>query len=413
MLRRAAIRRITPGRNNTPPPGFEQDFGTKWRESYASSENPEQFGGHRPTGGWFKPGTKGFRGPPTDGFDATKDWRADGMKMSEGVFPWPGGDRRTPTGGLGGWPLPKGQTATRDPRVPAGREASMVATQKEIPMQGGAPATPPPFRIMQPPKPLHILVSEGTTRQGVATIGLQKPTLTFDVLEELTAWLKYFGNAPHVNAVTIECSVSLDGLPKEEFSPPPPKSVIEQYWWTLQETWIMAASFPKVLAMEVAGDCVDGGCVLLLASDIRVVAPQAKIGLTELIPGSHVVPPWLLLSLAHSIGDVQAAEMIKTSSKWDARVALSHGLVDAVAENDTADSLHAVTARLLDTYLSVPVLGRSVVKNAVRIHWMQKISSQSDRDYDMEFFSRVAIRQRGPKVAAPLDKPTSIPVENL
>lgn len=93
-------------------------------------------------------------------------------------------------------------------------------------------------------------------------------------------------------------------------------------------------SKPTVAALN--GAAFGGGLELALVCDLRVAAPHARIGLTELslgiIPGAGGTQ-----RLTRLVGEAKAKELLLFSSRLDAVEALSLGLVNHIAES--ADQL--------------------------------------------------------------------------
>jgi enoyl-CoA hydratase/carnithine racemase len=86
---------------------------------------------------------------------------------------------------------------------------------------------------------------------------------------------------------------------------------------------------PVVAALN--GSAFGGGLELALACDMRVMSPEARIGLTEvslgIIPGAGGTQ-----RLTRLVGPAKAKELIVLARRIDAQEALSLGLVNRVAE---------------------------------------------------------------------------------
>jgi enoyl-CoA hydratase/carnithine racemase len=89
--------------------------------------------------------------------------------------------------------------------------------------------------------------------------------------------------------------------------------------------------FSKPIVAAVNGDCVAGGVELLLSTDIRAAAPQARFGLPE-VKWSIYPFGGATLKLAQQIGHVHAMDLLLTGRLVDAAFAERVGLVNQVIE---------------------------------------------------------------------------------
>ena len=81
------------------------------------------------------------------------------------------------------------------------------------------------------------------------------------------------------------------------------------------------------------GDCVGGGLELMLASDIRAAAPEARFGLTE-VKWSIYPFGGSTTKLVQQIGYVHAMDLLLTARLIDAGEAARLGLVNRVVTRD-------------------------------------------------------------------------------
>jgi enoyl-CoA hydratase/carnithine racemase len=91
--------------------------------------------------------------------------------------------------------------------------------------------------------------------------------------------------------------------------------------------------FSKPIVAAVNGDCVAGGLELLLSTDIRAAAPEARFGLPE-VRWSIYPFGGATVKLAQQIGHVHAMDLLLTGRLVDAAFAERIGLVNAVIERD-------------------------------------------------------------------------------
>lgn len=91
--------------------------------------------------------------------------------------------------------------------------------------------------------------------------------------------------------------------------------------------------FSKPIVAAVNGDCVAGGLELLLSTDIRAAAPEARFGLPE-VRWSIYPFGGATVKLAQQIGHVHAMDLLLTGRLVDAAFAARVGLINAVVERD-------------------------------------------------------------------------------
>src|SRR5207248_1015271 len=91
--------------------------------------------------------------------------------------------------------------------------------------------------------------------------------------------------------------------------------------------------FPKPIVAAVNGHCVAGGLELLLSTDIRAAAPEARFGLPE-VKWSIYPFGGATVKLIHQIGYVHAMDLLLTGRFIDAGFAERIGLVNSVIERE-------------------------------------------------------------------------------
>ena len=96
---------------------------------------------------------------------------------------------------------------------------------------------------------------------------------------------------------------------------------------------LKSTPFSKPIVAAVNGDCVAGGVELLLSTDIRAAAPEARFGLPE-VRWSIYPFGGATVKLAQQIGHVHAMDLLLTGRLVDAAFAAGIGLVNQVVERD-------------------------------------------------------------------------------
>ena len=97
-------------------------------------------------------------------------------------------------------------------------------------------------------------------------------------------------------------------------------------------------AYSKPIIAAVNGDCVGGGLELMLATDIRAAAPEARFGLTE-VKWSIYPFGGSTTKLIRQIGYVHAMDLLMTARLIDAAEATRLGLVNRVVARERADGL--------------------------------------------------------------------------
>jgi enoyl-CoA hydratase/carnithine racemase len=119
-------------------------------------------------------------------------------------------------------------------------------------------------------------------------------------------------------------------------------------------TWMEEAGKPVVAALN--GDAFGGGCEVALACHFRIMARQARIGLTEtnlgIMPAAGGTQ-----RLPRIVGVSRALEMIVTGRRVDAEEALRIGLADRVCETGKALDEAMAFARALAKRAPIAIRG--------------------------------------------------------
>ncbi len=119
---------------------------------------------------------------------------------------------------------------------------------------------------------------------------------------------------------------------KERATLPPEK--VKKFIITIRNLLTSIQNLPIPVISAVNGVALGGGTEVALASDIRIAADNASMGLTEarlaIIPGGGGTQ-----RLPRIIGVAKAKELIFTGRRVDAQEALDIGLVNKVTSQDT------------------------------------------------------------------------------
>lgn len=104
--------------------------------------------------------------------------------------------------------------------------------------------------------------------------------------------------------------------------------------------------YTKPIIAAVNGDCVAGGLELLLSTDIRAAAPQARFGLPE-VRWSIYPFGGAAIKLIQQIGYVHAMDLLLTARLIDATEAARLGLVNRVVPAESLMDWALETAELI------------------------------------------------------------------
>ncbi|KAG5490556.1 hypothetical protein JKF63_00676 [Porcisia hertigi] len=128
------------------------------------------------------------------------------------------------------------------------------------------------------------------------------------------------------------------GLDVQEFATNLSQERFTYYWSQFQQLFTTLHSLPVPLVSAINGDAAEGGCVMALASDYRVMARKHPTTADDLLIGiaatqqGSVVPPYVAGSVEHVVGFRVAEKLLCMGSMLTADEALSIGLVDEVVD---------------------------------------------------------------------------------
>ncbi|MEC7203389.1 MAG: enoyl-CoA hydratase/isomerase family protein [Pseudomonadota bacterium] len=134
--------------------------------------------------------------------------------------------------------------------------------------------------------------------------------------------------------------------------------------------------FPKPIIAAVNGDCVAGGVELMLASDIRVAAPQARFGLPEVRLSIYPFGG-ATVKLVHQIGYVHAMKLILGAELIDAEEARRIHLVNEIVN---ADQLINWALKMAETIATNSPSAVQAVKRKISTEIAEHALTQEDLD---------------------------------
>ena len=179
---------------------------------------------------------------------------------------------------------------------------------------------------------------------GIAVLTVDNPpvnALSADVRAGLDDGIRRVAQDPKVEAVVIWCAgrTFIAGADITEFGKPPRDPSLPALLDTIEAS-------PKPVVAAIHGTALGGGLETALASNWRIAAPTAKMGLPEvklgLLPGAGGTQ-----RLPRLVGVQAALEMITSGAPVGAKQALGMGLVDQIAEGDLKEAALAFARRVV------------------------------------------------------------------
>jgi enoyl-CoA hydratase len=135
-------------------------------------------------------------------------------------------------------------------------------------------------------------------------------------------------------------------------------------------------SFPRPVVAAVNGHAIAGGCVIVLACDVRLMAEGVgRIGVPELLVGVPF-PAAALEVVRFAVPRGQVQSLIYTGRALSPREALAAGLVDEVVAPDALLTRAQELARQL-AMIPPPVYGQT--KQALRAEALERIDTAGER----------------------------------
>jgi enoyl-CoA hydratase len=107
---------------------------------------------------------------------------------------------------------------------------------------------------------------------------------------------------------------------------------------------LKTSTYSKPIVAAVNGDCAGGGVELLLSTDIRIAAPDARFGLPE-VKWSIYPFGGATIKLVQQIGYVHAMDLILTGRLVDAKFAQQISLVNRISDDSSVldDAIETAT----------------------------------------------------------------------
>ena len=160
---------------------------------------------------------------------------------------------------------------------------------------------------------------------------------------------------------------------------------VRHYIKTIKDTLVDIENLSKPVICAINGLALGGGTELALACDIRIAAPHASLGLTEVTLG--IIPAGGgTQRLPRIIGIGKAKELILTGRKVSAQEALRLGLVNQVA----------LEGKLMENAIE---MAEEIAKNAPFA--VQQAKFAINRGYEIDLSSGLALESKAYEVCIP------------
>lgn len=160
---------------------------------------------------------------------------------------------------------------------------------------------------------------------------------------------------------------------------------VRHYIKTIRETLLDIENLSKPVICAVNGAALGGGTELAMACDIRIAAPNATFGLTEVTFG--IIPAGGgTQRLPRLVGIGKAKEMILTGKRISATEAHDIGLINSVASE----------GKLMEEALK---MAKSIAKNAPFA--VQQAKFAINRGYEIDIYSGLALESKAYDVCIP------------
>ena len=218
---------------------------------------------------------------------------------------------------------------------------------------------------------------------GVGTIRLDRPPMNAideDLTRDLLAAALEAGRRDDVRAVVLYGGerVFAAGADIKMMAGMRPNEVRPMIQG-LQETFNTVEDIPRVVVAAITGYALGGGCELAMCADLRVAAPDAKLGQPEIslgiIPGAGGTQ-----RMPRLIGPARAKDLIYSGRMVGAEEARELGLVDEVAD-DPLKKAREIAGR----YASGPTVALRAAKAS--INWGGRTDLRTGLAIEREAFS--------------------------
>lgn len=209
---------------------------------------------------------------------------------------------------------------------------------------------------------------EGHQHGRVLVVRLNRPekhnAITASMRTALIDIFRWASKSGRIGAVVLEGAGRSFCAGQDLKEPREPENHIPSAIWRREaqniSTLIESSSIPVIAALH--GAVLGRGLDIALACDIRIIAPDARLGLPETLHGM-VLGGGGTRRLARLVGQARAAHIILTGEPINAKRALEWGLATV---EETADHLHQRAMELAETLADRPEAALLLARMALR-----------------------------------------------
>ena len=160
---------------------------------------------------------------------------------------------------------------------------------------------------------------------------------------------------------------------------------VAEFLPALSEAFLAVFEHPAPVVAAINGHALAGGCIVAVACDVRVAAPDAGVmGVTELLVGVPY-PTTALEILRHAVGDRHAARLVVTGARLTMVQAHAVGAITHLVE--TADATERTATALAVTLGGLQRPAYALAKQQLRRHALRAIAD--NRHVDDEAVERI------------------------
>ncbi len=234
---------------------------------------------------------------------------------------------------------------------------------------------------MTNPPPLRRIKLSRINRTAVVALASNKVNaLDLEALREITTVIDQCEHEPEIDAVVMtgEGSVFSAGLNVNEVLANDLRYT-EDLLGALEEAFLRIFTCPLPTVVAVNGSAIAGGCLLACAFDRRLIADQARIGVTELRVG--VAFPMVAIALLRHVCGPNAERLMFEAELLDAEAACRYGLAH---RSLPASELQAAAVAAAEDLASLDARAYALAKASARRPLLTTLGEQGSRALDRQ-----------------------------